>query len=92
MLQGFLDGQNALMANLAGNMLQQQGASYIQKGQAFMQSKMGFLSSSLLQYLFNVGSSYGATHAVRDPLRSCSAAGMADWVPCAQCQPSCSCC
>ena len=58
-MQGLLDGQNALMANLAGSMLQQQGASYLEKGQAFMQQRMGFLSSPLLQSYFSVGSSYG---------------------------------
>lgn len=57
---GFLDGQNAFMANLAGNMLQQSSSTYLQKGQAFMQSRMGFLSGTSLQYYFNVGSSYGA--------------------------------
>ena len=48
------------MANLAGNMLQQSSSTYLQKGQAFMQSRMGFLSGTSLQYYFNVGSSYGA--------------------------------
>ena len=67
-LQGLLDGQNALMANLAGSMLQQQGASYLQKGQAFMQQRMGFLSSSLLQSYFSVGGGYGGLRWRMHPL------------------------
>lgn len=47
------------MLGLAGTVLQQQGNSYLQKGQAFMQSKMGFLSGGVLHYHFSVTGQYG---------------------------------
>lgn len=43
---------------MAGNMLQQSGSNYLQKGQAFMQSKMGFLSGGLLHYHFSITGDY----------------------------------
>lgn len=50
---------DSLVSGLAAGMLQQQGENYFQRGQAFVQSKMGFLSSSNLQYHFNIDKTYG---------------------------------
>jgi len=53
--------QDAFVSDLAAGVLQQQGENYFQRGQAFVQSKMGFLSSSNLQYHFNIDNTYGAS-------------------------------
>lgn len=62
-LQGFAPNQfgsvDPFLMGVAGNVLQQQGSNYLQKGQAFMQSKMGFLSGGLLHYHFSVTGDYG---------------------------------
>ena len=50
---------DALVSDFAAGMLRQQGENYFQRGQAFVQSKMGFLSSTNLQYHFNIDSGYG---------------------------------
>lgn len=50
---------DALVSDLAAGVLQQQGENYFQRGQAYVQSKMGFLSSSNLQYHFNIDKTYG---------------------------------
>jgi hypothetical protein len=50
---------------MAGNVLRQQGQSYLQRSQAFMQSKMGFLSGGTMQYLFSVTPEYGERAAAR---------------------------
>ena len=47
------------LSGVAGTMLRQQGQSYLQRSQAYMQSKIGFLSGSSIQYLFDVTPSYG---------------------------------
>ncbi len=47
------------MTGLATDMLQQQSATYIQRGQAFMQQRMGFLSTDVMHYFFNLNSEYG---------------------------------
>ena len=52
---------DALVSDFASNVLQQQGENYFQRGQAYVQSKMGFLSSSNLQYHFNIDKTYGDT-------------------------------
>ena len=54
---------DAFVADLATGMLRQSGENYFQKGQAFVQSKMGFLSSSMLQYHFNISGENGAHRA-----------------------------
>ena len=53
-------GLDPVMTGIAGNVLQQQSANYLQKGQAFVQSRMGFLSSSILHYHFNISTEYGS--------------------------------
>lgn len=62
-MQGYSSGggglPDSLVSGLAANVLQQQGENYFQRGQAFVQSKMGFLSSSNLQYHFNIDKTYG---------------------------------
>ena len=50
---------DSLVSGLAAGVLQQQGENYFQRGQAYVQSKMGFLSSSNLQYHFNIDKTYG---------------------------------
>ena len=61
--QGFVPGApggvDPFLMNMAGNVLQQSGSNYLQKGQAFMQSKMGFMSGGLLHYHFSVTADYG---------------------------------
>ena len=49
------------MTGLAANMFRTSGENYFQKGQAFMQSKMGFLSSESLHYYYNINTQYGAS-------------------------------
>eukprot|EP00891_Asterochloris_glomerata_P003014 jgi/Astpho2/3014/e_gw1.00051.94.1_t len=39
-------------------MLQQSGSTYLQRGQDFVKSRMGFLSGSSMHYLFNVNGEY----------------------------------
>lgn len=56
-------GVDPFLVNMAGNMLQQSGSNYLQKGQAFMQSKMGFLSGGLLHYHFSITGDYGECKA-----------------------------
>ena len=48
------------MTGLAGNMLRQSGENYFQRGQAFMQQKMGFMSTESLHYYYNLNAEYGA--------------------------------
>ena len=64
--QGFRQGgggagvlPDSLVSDLAAGVLQQQGENYFQRGQAFVQSKIGFLSSNNLQYHFNIDKTYG---------------------------------
>ena len=52
-------GPDAFMTGLAGNMLRQSGENYFQRGQAFMQSKMGFMSTESLHYYYNLNAEYG---------------------------------
>ena len=47
------------MTGFASDMLQQSGASYLQRGQAFMQQRMGFMSTDVMHYFFNLNSEYG---------------------------------
>ncbi len=54
-------GPDAFMTGLAGNMLRQSGENYFQRGQAFMQSKMGFMSTDSLHYYYNLNAEYGAS-------------------------------
>lgn len=49
------------LSGVAGNVLRQQGQSYLQRSQAFMQSKMGFLSGGTMTYLFQVTPEYVRT-------------------------------
>eukprot|EP00884_Botryococcus_braunii_P016940 jgi/Botrbrau1/392/Bobra.110_2s0047.1 len=44
--------------SIAGQILHQSSASYLQKGQAYVQSKIGLLSGSAVHYHFNVDSTY----------------------------------
>ena len=66
-MQPFVPGQvggvDPFLMGVAGTVLQQQSSNYLQKGQAFMQSKMGFLSGGLLHYHFSVTGDYGAGKA-----------------------------
>jgi hypothetical protein len=50
------------LSGMAGTMLRQQGQNYFQRSQAFVQSKMSFLSGSMIQYLFAVSSEYGGLY------------------------------
>jgi hypothetical protein len=43
---------------LAGQVLQQSSASYLQKGQAYVQSTIGLLSGGVVHYHFSVDSAY----------------------------------
>jgi hypothetical protein len=83
------------LSGMAGNVLRQQGQTYLQRSQAFMQSKMGFLSGGTMQYLFNVTPEYGEPWAALasgpqpccvfgcpGPHRTCAACHL-------QCAPSC---
>ena len=45
--------------NLAASMIQQQGSNYLERGQEFVKSRMGFINSSSLHYHFNVDAEYG---------------------------------
>lgn len=47
------------MTGFASDMLQHQGASYLQRGQAFMQQRMGFMSTDVMHYYFNLNTEYG---------------------------------
>lgn len=49
------------MAGLASSMIKPNLDSALHRGQAFVQSNFGFLSSSALHYHFNISSEYGAT-------------------------------
>ena len=40
-------------------MIQQQGSNYLERGQEFVKSRMGFINSSSLHYHFNVDTEYG---------------------------------
>ncbi len=65
-VQGFSPfpaGGDAFMTGFATDMLQQSGASYLQRGQAFMQQRMGFMSTDIMHYFFNLNTEYGAVHA-----------------------------
>ncbi|KAA6422860.1 hypothetical protein WJX79_000938 [Trebouxia sp. C0005] len=44
--------------NLAASMIQQQGSNYLERGQEFVKSRMGFINSSSLHYHFNVDAEY----------------------------------
>ena len=50
-----------VLTGYATNVLRQQGQSYLQRSQAFMQSKIGLLSGGTIQYLFAVTSEYVRT-------------------------------
>lgn len=54
-----LGGLDPFVGGMAANMIQQQGSSYLQRGQEFMRTRMGFLSGSSMHYLFNVNGEYG---------------------------------
>ena len=61
---GGLGAADPFMTGIAGNVLQQSSETYFRRGRAFVQSRMGFLSTSALHYYFNVSSDYGAHHPV----------------------------
>ena len=48
------------MAGLASSMIKPNLDNALHRGQAFVQSNFGFLSSSALHYHFNINSDYGA--------------------------------
>lgn len=45
--------------SLAASVIQQQGSNYLERGQEFVKSRMGFINSSSLHYHFNVDAEYG---------------------------------
>lgn len=47
--------------SLAATMIQQSGSNYLERGQEFVKSRMGFINSSSLHYHFNVDAEYGET-------------------------------
>ena len=47
--------------SLAASMIQQSGSNYLERGQEFVKSRMGFINSSSLHYHFNVDAEYGET-------------------------------
>ena len=53
-------GVDPFLSGVAGDVLRQQGQSYLQRSQAYMQSKIGFLSGGTISYLFAVTPEYGA--------------------------------
>ena len=53
-------GLDPVMTGFASNVLQQGGRNYLQRGHAFVQQRMGFLSGGALQHLFNVSGDSGA--------------------------------
>lgn len=57
-------GNDPFLSGVAGNVLRQQGQSYLQRSQAFMQSKIGFLSTGNTPYLFAVTPEYGTSFSV----------------------------
>lgn len=72
-LQGFAPfpgGSDAFMTGFATDVLQQQGTSYIQRGQAFMQQRMGFMSTDVMHYFFNLNTEYGAQQHICQAPRS----------------------
>lgn len=48
------------MTGFAGSVLRQSGENYLQRGQAFMQSRMSFMSTESLHYYYNLNGEYGA--------------------------------
>lgn len=52
-------GVDPFLSGMAGNVLRQQGQSYLERSQAYMQSKIGFLSGGTISYLFSVTPEYG---------------------------------
>ena len=64
-------------------MLQQSGSTYLQRGQDFVRSRMGFLSGSSMHYLFNVNGDYGERSSLSCEHFSMAAAhlpAVSDWV------------
>ncbi|KAK9840708.1 hypothetical protein WJX84_009926 [Apatococcus fuscideae] len=55
---GFMGAADPFMTGIAGNVLQQSSETYFRRGQAFVQSRMGFLSTGALHYYFNISSDY----------------------------------
>lgn len=53
------------LSSMATNVLRPYGENYLQRGQAFMQSKMSFLSYGSMHYHFNISGEYGALVAAR---------------------------
>ena len=58
---GGFGNSNDLMTDLATGVLRSQGENYLQKGQAYVQSKMGWLSGGELRYLFDIDTAYGTS-------------------------------
>jgi len=46
------------LTGVAGNVLRQQGQTYLQRGQAFMQSKIGIFSGGMMHYYFDITPDY----------------------------------
>jgi hypothetical protein len=55
---GTFGGVDPFLTGVAGNMLRQQGQSYLERTQSYMQSKIGFLSGGMVSYLFAVTPEY----------------------------------
>jgi hypothetical protein len=55
-LEGVMNDR--FLGSVAGNLLQQQGQSYLARTHSYVQSKMGFLSGGMVAYLFAVTPEY----------------------------------
>ena len=55
-----MGGSDAFMTGFAGSVLRQSGENYLQRGQAFVQSRMSFMSTDSLHYYYNLNGEYGA--------------------------------
>ena len=51
--------QNDIMADFTTGLIRSQGETYFHKGQAYVQSRLGFLSTGDLHYLFDIDGAYG---------------------------------
>ena len=49
------------MTGFAGSVLRQSGENYLQRGQAFVQSRMSFMSTDSMHYYYNLNGEYGAS-------------------------------
>ena len=88
-------GLDPFVGQVAANMLQQSGSTYLQRGQDFVRSRMGFLSGSSMHYLFNVNGDYGELSSLSCENCSMAAARPSAAASCVQldyCSAVCSIC